>query len=217
MGQNYPPFPDLQHGQQPEYEPQSPQGYPQQTVGSPQLGEQWGQMPFQPEVPPTTFAPQGYPPGQFGPGVYYPGGYQIPPSVAPKKSQKNLWIGLALALALIAGGVAFFVAHNGSGPQAVLQQFCNDAKSGNFQDAYQINSDNTRALVSETQYVQALQTAYSAHQGVQDCQVSNVQVNGSSATGVITITFNDGTSGSERDSLIQQDGTWKVDFASPVN
>jgi Domain of unknown function (DUF4878) len=212
MGQNYPPFPDPQYGQQPA------QGYPQQPGGYPQ-SEQWGQMPFQPEVSPDTYAPQGYPAGQFGPGGYYPGSYPTPSYAQPKKSRKGLLIGLvALLLVLIAGGVAFFILHNDPGdPQVVLQQFCNDAKSGNYHDAYQINSDNTRRLVAEAQYVQAIQTAFDAHQGVKDCQVSNVQIYGTSALGVITLTFNDGVTGSERDSLIQQDGTWKVDFSAPVN
>jgi hypothetical protein len=240
MGQNYSPFQDQQDGVQPQNEQQPPQGNPQQPGGYPQLGEQWGPVTFQPGVPPTVNAPQGYTYGkvwqmdpsqpptayapqghlatQLGPGGYYPGGYPIPPSVPAKKSYKNLWIGL-IALALIAGGVAgFLILHAGPGdPAAVLQRFCNDARSDNFQDAYQINSDNTRSVLTEAQYVQALQSAFDAHQGVSSCQVSNVQVNGSSATGIITITFNDGATGSERDSLIQQDGTWKVDFSTPVN
>lgn len=220
MGQNYPPFPDPQYGQQPpqSYPQQPPQGYPEQPGGHPQ-SEQWGQMPFQAEVSPDTYAPQGYPPGQFGPGGYYPGGYPTPPYAQPKKSRKGLLIGLvALLLVLIAGGVAFFILHNSPGdPQTVLQRFCNDTKSSNYHDAYQINSDNTRRLVTEAQYVQAIQNAFDAHQGVKDCQVSNVQVYDTSALGLITITFNDGVTGSERDSLIQQDGTWKVDFSAPAN
>ena len=188
-----------------------PQGYPQQAA-----------YPAYPQQPPNY---QGYPPppqqpyapqaGQIG----FPN-YAVAPVQPQRKSRLGLWIGLAVVIViLVAAGVGSYVYLSRSTPDKTLAAFCNALKASptDYQTAYNQFSARARNQESEHDFATGLQQALSnpALGGIKDCTVSNVQQNDTSATGTVTLTFNNLTNHALlfNMGLIDESDGWKIDAA----
>lgn len=156
------------------------------------------------------------PPSSAHPNDGRPGPYGLPPSPflaqPPQKSRRNLLIVLGIVGAVILLVIAFsvFSYANRSTPTKTLQTFCNAAKSGDFQTAYNqldpavLSNQTEQAFASSA--VQGLNTVG----GLTSCTVGSVTESGSSATGVITFTYGNGKSFTGIDTLTNENGVWKI-------
>lgn len=155
----------------------------------------------QPAYPQSAYPQSAYPqPGSFQPG--YP---------TPKKSRAGLWVGLILLLVVIIGGAAVFAYMQlRSTPQKTLAAYCDGWKTYNAQEIYN-QLDAAQQAKGTVADVQRVLDSIKQAGGVTDCTVTNVQQNGSTATGVVTLSAGNGKSASETDTLIQENGTWKID------
>ncbi len=97
-----------------------------------------------------------------------------------------------------------------STPTKTLTSYCSDVKSGDFHSAYSLTSNSFQGQVTESQYTSLEQQSIAPLGGVSGCVVSNVNQNGSAATGTITYTFNDGKSGPVNYTLVNENGGWKI-------
>jgi hypothetical protein len=179
----------------PDFQQAPQQAYPQQAYP-------------QPAYPQQPYAPV---PGQVGLPDY--AGTAAPPQ---KKSRLGLWIALIVIVLLIAGGVGGYVYLNRSTPTKTLQTFCSALKSSppDYQTAYNQYSTRQRARESEQTFASGLQQLFSnpISGGLKDCTVSNVQQNGSNATGNVAFTFNNVSRTFVFNfSLIDESDGWKID------
>jgi hypothetical protein len=95
-------------------------------------------------------------------------------------------------------------AGNGSTPGNTLTIYCNALKNRDYQTAYNQYSNEIKNQISED-YVARVAS------NVSNCSVSNVQQNGSSATGQITYTLaNGGQPFTDNYTLMNEDGVWKI-------
>jgi len=155
--------------------------------------------------PPYTPPPPIYPqPAYPQPAYPQPGSY-------PRKSRAGLWIGLAVLLLLLLGGGGFLAyTQVRSTPQKTLAAYCDGWKTGNAQEIYNQLDTSQQARVSVSE-VQRVLDSIKQTGGVTECTVSGVQQTGSSATGIVTLSAGSGRSASETDTLIEENGTWKID------
>jgi hypothetical protein len=189
-----------QNYQQPQQWQQPPQGYPQQPQNWQQPPQQWQQYP---------------PQGQYQP---QPGTYPPAPAAAPKgKRGPGTWIVIALIALVLLGGGGFaiytFVLHGGVGqdPASVLNAYCGDLKNNDFTSAYQLLSKNAQKQTTQQEFQLGGQLTSGAIGGFKSCAVSNVHTSGSQATGQVTLTGGNGKSLTETDSLVLENGAWKLD------
>jgi len=191
----YNPVP--QAPQQP-YPQQPQQGYPQQSPD------------YQGYTPPAQ-QPYAPAPGQVG----FPG-YPATAMQPQKKSRLGLWIALIVIVLLVAaGGVGGYVYLNRSTPEKTITTYCNALQSGDYQTAYNQLSSSLTSKFTESQFAQLSQVGFAAVGGLKSCTVSNVQENGSTATGTITGTFGNGKTQPSPVSLVNQNGTWKLTSSNP--
>jgi len=161
------------------------------------------QQPSYPELPYAELGPSGLPPisGQFD---------------EPRRPKRRvgLWITLALvAVLVIGGGSALGILYyaNRSTPTKTLEAFCTTFKKGDAQGFYNVLSSHAQAQTNIDQ-LKALFALTQSSGGIHDCKVSNVQENGSTATGKLVLTLNDGRSSQPFvEHVINEGGTWKVD------
>lgn len=202
----------------PDFQQAPQQGYPQQAYPQPAYPQQAYPQQAYPQQPPNYegFAsppqqPYAPVPGQVGLPDY--AGTAAQPQ---KKSRLGLWIALIVIVLLIAGGVGGYVYLNRSTPTKTLQTFCSALKSSppDYQTAYNQYSTRQRARESEQAFASGLQQSFSNPilGGLKDCTVSNVQQNGSNATGNVTFTFNNVSRTLVFNfSLIDESDGWKID------
>jgi FHA domain-containing protein len=163
-------------------EAQSPQSLPASTNYSP---------------PPSAYPPSA--PDQLG----------VPQQ---RKRRIGLWITLAFVAGLVIAGSAWGILYyvNRSTPTKTLQAFCTTFKNGDAQGFYDLLSRPVQAQTSLDNlkaYFGLIQSAG----GIRDCTVSNVQESGSTATGNVTITRNDGRISEPLPvRLVNEGGTWKL-------
>lgn len=164
-------------------------------------------------------------PGQ----LYAQADYSIPssgsPPVASKlagpqqpKSRIGMWITLALvAVAIVGGSIMLGILYNTnrSTPTKTLQTFCTDFKNSDAQGLYDLLSSHTQAQTN-VGVLKAILELVQLNGGVHDCTVTNVQENGSAATGHLIITLKNAQSNqSMLEHLTNERGTWKmVEIAS---
>jgi pSer/pThr/pTyr-binding forkhead associated (FHA) protein len=208
-GPAYPPPPGYsqQNYQQPTSYPQ--QGYPAPAPNYPNYDS-----PQQPYVPPVQAGQYGQP-GQSD--ITAPGR----PVQPARKSRLGLWIALIIvALLIIAGGIGAFIYSNRSTPTKTLQAYCDAIKTNNAQEAYNQLSSRVQSQTTQQQFTTNFNTAErllnsSLVGGISDCTASNVQENGSSATGTVVITVKNGSKPiSSTESLVNENGTWKINSAT---
>lgn len=106
----------------------------------------------------------------------------------------SLWIALAiLAVVLVAGGVASFIAIQGSPIQAV-QARCADVSNGDWSDFYTHSTPDLQGQFGpEDQFVANQQQYVSSHGGVVSCTITTLNQQGSTATGTVVVTYGDGS------------------------
>jgi hypothetical protein len=92
-----------------------------------------------------------------------------------------------------------------STPTLTLATYCEAVKKGDFQTAYNQFSQNYQSGQSEADF------AKSFSQPIADCVPSNV--NDSAGTGTVTYTYSGASSGTQiaDETLVNQNGTWKID------
>lgn len=193
---NFPPYP----GQNPPAQP----GYPQPGGFA---------QPTQPAFPPQQPGqPGNFPqPGYQQPGDFAQPGFQPPAPV--KKRRTGLWITLIIILLLlIAGGGFFTYLQVRSTPQKTLQAYCTALKNDDAQALYNTYSSEAQARVSLDTLKEDLRIVTLIVGGVKDCVVqdNSIQENGSTATGMVTLTLGRGGSGNSTVSLVYENGQWKV-------
>ena len=103
-----------------------------------------------------------------------------------------------------------------STPTATLQTFCSALRASppDYQTAYNQYSSRQRAQKSEQAFASSLQQALSnpVLGGLKDCTVSNVQESGSTANGVVTLSFNSVNQTVVFNfTLVDTGNIWKID------
>lgn len=206
--------PAYQPPAQPAYTPPPSYPQPQPAYTPPQA-----QPAYAPPQAAYAQAQPVYPQPQ--PGYGAPGGFSQP-GYPPKKGHAGLWITLVVVLLVVIGGggagVYFFA--NGSTPQKTLNAYCDGLMKGNAQEIHdQLDSAQQAKPDNSVSNIQKGLTALKDPLigGIKNCTVSNVQVNGSTATGVVTITLGVGKPTSETDTLIKENGTWKLDSSKSTD
>lgn len=161
-------------------------------------------------------APQYVPPApSYGqpPVAQLYGAY--PPAVAPKKSNRRLFIilgsviGGVVLLCVVISLVAYAVR---STPEKTLTTYCNALKSADYQAAYNQFSQANQSQESEAQFASAFT---STHISVVSCAISNTSDDGTTGFGTMSYTTNVNASGVNDYRLIQESGTWKISMQTP--
>lgn len=185
------------------------QNYPQQGQGYPQPAYS------QQSYPQPSYPQQGYPQQPYAAPSDQVGlpNYTAAPAQPQRKSRLGLWIGLIVIVLLVAGGVGGYVYLNRSTPTKTLQDLCSAFKNNDPQGAFNQLSTRAQSQTTETRVAQGIQQFNNPLLGgIKDCTVSNVQENGSTASGTITFTFNKVNTPVNLDNkLVNENGTWKVD------
>lgn len=197
-----PTYGNAYQGTPPQYTnpgyPASPQP-PQQ--GAPQYAQnpQYPQYPQNPQYPQS---PQGTP---FAPGV--------PPVQAAKKNRLPLYIVAAIVVVIaIVGAVTYFnFINNQSSPGKTLSAFCNDLQTGDYSSAYNLLSSKFQKSATQAQWDTGLTAVFKLKKGISSCTTSNVTAASTTATGSMLLNYGDNTKETDKVSLIDENGTWKVD------
>lgn len=99
-----------------------------------------------------------------------------------------------------------------STPTKTLTIFCNAFKSGDYQTLYNQLSNRSQSQVSEQVFAKAAQVALAADGGLIGCTVSNVREKGSTASGMVALTFGNNKSETDTVPLVYENGVWKLDI-----
>lgn len=194
-----------------------PAPYPQATAYAPNYA--------QPGYPPTVaYAQPGYPQGIYQQPSMPLQAEQTGLPVPPRKRRTSLWIVLIIVVVLLLGGgtaLAIVASQRPTNtPTQALQQFCDGYKALDAQKVYDTLSKDSKSGTSLAQLQQSFDQLKNLGSLVKitDCKVSNVQENGSSATGTITIAetvtlgdFSSSVSTPMSINLVLENTTWKVD------
>jgi len=134
----------------------------------------------------------------------------------PGKRRTGLIIGLAVLLLLIVGGgIGGYLYFTASTPQKTLSAICSSLVNNDPQAFFNQLSTHAQSQNSESSIAQQFQTLNAPSVGgVKTCNFSNVQQSGSSATAEVSITVGNASanpSSPTRFTLVDQNGTWKVD------
>lgn len=116
---------------------------------------------------------------------------------------------MLVLLVLLGGGGAYLYLQNRSTPQKTLAAYCDGWKTGNAQEIYDQLSTHAQSGNSVAD-VQKVIDSTKLVGGVTACTVSDVTENGSTATGIVTLTL-DGKATHAQEDLVQQNGVWKID------
>lgn len=211
--QPVPPAPGFQEPVPPAYS-----NYQQPTPAAPNYPQVdqpgYNQAPPAYPTPPYSQYPQQAPwpaaPGQFG----------APAVAQPRKRRTGLVIGVIVLLVVIGAAIGVFAYVNRSTPEKTLQAFCTALKSNDEHGAYSQFGTSITSRESEQQYAPQFanfENALNSPQvgGLKDCTVSNVQENGSTATGTITLSLNRGSGALPVNyTLGNENGTWKLETAT---
>ncbi|HVB75322.1 MAG TPA: zinc ribbon domain-containing protein [Ktedonobacteraceae bacterium] len=128
-------------------------------------------------------------------------------SAARPKSRRGLIIALVLVvlIVIVAGGAYAYL--NRSTPNNTLTTYCNALKGGDYQTAYNQLSTSAQRNLTESQFASFWQNLG----GIKSWTLNNVQEQGSKATATVTFTLNSGQTAHATITLINENGTWKVD------
>lgn len=144
------------------------------------------------------------------------------PLAPVKKTRRGLWITLAVIAVLLLAGLGFgaYTYVIRSTPEKTLQTYCDALKRGDYQTAYNQLENGLHRLLTEQVFAAHLRLTLDPLKGIRDCAVSNVSegipksglLSGYLiATGMITFTYGNGRTDSERGwRLIDEDGVWKI-------
>jgi len=205
--------------------PVPPQGYlptPDQNRNANYLPTMAAQPPYSNyqanQVPPPPVPAPAYPPYNPAPSYYPP--YEqssSKPSAASLMARfrsnprfRLYAIGAGVALVLIIAIVAF-AARNASSPTQTLTTYCNDYKAGDYAAAYDLFSSNLQGQITKAAFVSSQTQAANQVGGITGCTITSVVESDPSATGTIVFTESVGGTFQNRDKLVDENGTWKID------
>jgi len=120
-------------------------------------------------------------------------------------------------LALLATAVGVYAYSSRSTPDKTLATVCNAFKASDFPTVYnQYSSGYQRQIGGEANWEAATKQDASSQGGVVDCTYSNVNVNGSTGSDVMSLTFGSGYSAVEtfQQTLILENGVWKINSST---
>jgi len=185
--------------------------YPPQPPPAP-----YGAPPYQPGYPQPP--QQGYPQPQAGYPQPQPGYPPVPVmgpdyTQTPKKGKTGLWIALALVALVVICSIFGVIYINRSTPTKTLTAYCTALKNSDAQGTYDLLSTHAQSQTSPDKIKRAY-ALINAFGEIKDCTVDNVQENGSTATGSVTINFGGKTLPPSKRNLVNENGTWKVDISS---
>jgi hypothetical protein len=191
---------------------QSPGAQPTLYAQAPAFSNYNAPASITPPPPPPAFTPPQA--GGFNQAAYPPGGFgQSVPQ--PKKSRVGLWIGLIVLLLLIVGGsFAGYVYVNRSTPEKTLQAYCTALQNNDAQGLYNTLSSKDQARTDLQKISTGLQLLKLLTGGFTNCTSSNVQVNGSTASAMLTLTPARGNTISQQVALVNDNGQWKMTTAN---
>src|SRR5712692_7600265 len=184
FAQNFP------QANQPGYAPQ-PQAYPTPTY------------PQQPQGYPQQ-APWAGAPGQFG-------APSEPVAAQHKKRRTGLIVGIiVLLLLVVGGGIGGYIYINRSTPEKTLQAFCTALVNNDAQGLFNIESKNAQQNTN-LNAIKLVLSGASLLGGIKNCVVGPItNNNGTTADGVVTLTFGNGQTKQDPGILVNENGTWKI-------
>ena len=159
------------------------------------------------------------PPEALTGGSATPVEQHLPLQARRQKSRRRHWIvlsclGVILLLAAAVGGYAY---SNRSTPGKTLATVCNAFKTSDFPTVYnQYSSSYQNQIGGEASWEAATKQNVSSQGGVVDCAYSNVNVNGSAGSDVMSLTFGSGYGVVEtfQQTLIVENGVWKINSST---
>jgi len=187
---------------------------PPYTAYQPQPG-------FAPPPPSTPYDPMPYVPPY---GQPRPAGSSITNLLGNRRNLLIAGIGVLLALFIIVGGLILII-HAVSGaatsassktaatstPTQTLTEYCTDYKAGNYGAAYDLmTTDEQVKAGTREQFAASQQQAVDSFGGITGCTVSNVSESDPAASGTILFTTGSGQPTQNQDTLINQNGVWKI-------
>lgn len=185
----------------PDYAQQSPVPPPPQPGQYPQYGQM--EQPAQPAYQGVPSYPN-YPPG--------PPVFQQPPA-PQRKGRRGLWIVIGAVIVVVLVLVIAIIAYGAftaSTPDRTFSAYCNALKNSDYQTAYNQLSSQTQSRLNEKAFAAITALTLSRVNGIQNCSLSNVQINGSAATGNDTVTFGNNTTSNSKVAFVNENGTWKL-------
>ena len=172
-----------------------------------------------PPPPPVALASTTPPPGAHS-GVRATAYEEHPPLQArQQKNRPKRWIVLTCLglLVLLAAAVGTYMYSNRSTPGKALATVCNAFKAGDFPTVYnQYSSSYQRQIGGEASWEAATKQGTSSQGGVVDCTYSNVNINGSAGSDIMSLTFGYGYGVVEtfQQTLIVENGVWKINSST---
>ncbi len=156
------------------------------------------------------------PPGVFAGGRATPH-EQHPLRASRQKSWRRRWIVLSClgVIVLLAVATGSYVYSNRSTPGKTLDTTCNAFKTGDFPTVYnQFSSSYQSQLGGEASWEAATKQGVSSQGGVVNCTYSTVNDNGSAGSDVMSLTFGYGVVETFQQTLIVENGVWKIDSST---
>ncbi len=145
---------------------------------------------------------------------------QHPPlRASQQKSRRRRWRVLSClgVILLLVAAVGSYVYSNRSTPGQVLDTACNAFKTGDFPTVYnQYSSSYQSQLGGEASWEAATKQGVSSQGGVANCTYSNVNDNGSTGSDVMSLTFGYGVVETFQQTLIVENGVWKINSSTRV-
>ncbi len=170
------------------------------------------QQNYQHQSPSSSYSqPQ---PAYGQPPAAPPYGYPALAQTSPRKSNRPsrtllIILGSVLgAIVLLCVIISAFVYVNRSTPEKTLGTFCNGLKNKDYQTAYSQLARSIQNQVTEGQFESAF-TGNNTPQ-ITNCTVSNTYENGSTGSGALNYSFNNGRTVTQDYKLAYEDNVWKI-------
>lgn len=181
--------------------------------------------PGTPPPPPgaiTSTPPPPPPPGIHAADGAIPYEQQPPLQARRQKNSRRWWIVLSCLglIVLLAAAVTGYAYSNRSTPDRTLATVCNAFKAGDFPTVYnQYSSSYQRQIGGEASWEAATKQDAISQGGVADCTYSNLNVNGSAGSDVMSLTFGSGYGAVEtfQQTLLMENGVWKINSSTRLS
>ncbi len=209
-GYNQPSSPDYMNYQQAPAAPDFQQPAPPAYSGYQQPA------PFAPNYPQANQPGYNQSPQPYPTPVYQPqqapwaGAPAAPAAARPRKRRTGLIIGLVVLLLLVVGGGSLYFFVIRSTPEKTLQAFCTGLVNNDAQGLFNIESKNAQQ-VTNLNAIKLVLSSAALLGGIKNCVVGPItNNNGTTANGVVTLTFGNGKTQQDPGILVNENGTWKI-------
>jgi hypothetical protein len=142
---------------------------------------------------------------------------QHPLQARQQKSRRRRWmvlscLGVIVLLVAVVGSAMY---SNRSTLSKTLDTTCNAFRTGDFPTVYnQFSSSYQSQSGGEASWEAATKQGVSSQGGVANCTYSNVTDNGSAGSDVMSLTFGYGVVETFQQTLIVENGVWKIDSST---